>query len=95
MLLLAFSLFLENENDFDIFLSVLIVRFQRLEMYGIPVPRYACVHREVPHQHLDYFVEDDDFVEVHGNRFWKPFVEKPVNGQSLFLCMISFFIFFH
>ncbi|KAI8018723.1 Inositol hexakisphosphate and diphosphoinositol-pentakisphosphate kinase VIP2 [Camellia lanceoleosa] len=28
---------------------------------------------------LDYFVEEEDFIEVHGNRFWKPFVEKPVN----------------
>lgn len=53
-------------------------------MYGIPVPRYACVNRKVPNQDLDYFVEDEDFVEVKGERFWKPFVEKPVNGQFLF-----------
>lgn len=50
-------------------------------MYGIPVPRYALVNREVPYQELDYFVEEEDFVEVHGNRFWKPFVEKPVHGN--------------
>ncbi|KAI8017302.1 Inositol hexakisphosphate and diphosphoinositol-pentakisphosphate kinase VIP2 [Camellia lanceoleosa] len=31
---------------------------------------------------LDYFVEEEDFIEVHGNRFWKPFVEKPVNGNN-------------
>ncbi|CAL5431284.1 unnamed protein product [Camellia sinensis] len=31
------------------------------------------------YQELDYFVEEEDFIEVHGNRFWKPFVEKPVN----------------
>ena len=30
-----------------------------------------------------FFVEEKDFVEVHGNRFWKPFVEKPVNGELL------------
>lgn len=50
-------------------------------MYGIPVPRYACVNRTVPNQDLDYFVEEEDFVEVNGERFWKPFVEKPVNGE--------------
>ncbi|XP_031109009.1 inositol hexakisphosphate and diphosphoinositol-pentakisphosphate kinase VIP2-like isoform X3 [Ipomoea triloba] len=56
--------------------------YERLEMFGIPVPRYACVNREVPYQELDYFVEEEDFVEVHGNRFWKPFVEKPVDGDD-------------
>ncbi|XP_020551973.1 inositol hexakisphosphate and diphosphoinositol-pentakisphosphate kinase 2-like isoform X4 [Sesamum indicum] len=54
----------------------------RLEMYGIPVPRYALVNRDFPNQELDYFVEEEDFVEVHGNRFWKPFVEKPVDGDD-------------
>ncbi|XP_073158704.1 inositol hexakisphosphate and diphosphoinositol-pentakisphosphate kinase VIP2-like isoform X1 [Henckelia pumila] len=56
--------------------------YERLEMYGIPVPRYALVNREYPYQELDYFVEEEDFVEVHGNRFWKPFVEKPVEGDN-------------
>ncbi|CAH9118589.1 unnamed protein product [Cuscuta epithymum] len=56
--------------------------YERLELYGIPVPRYACVNREFPYQELDYFIEEEDFVEVHGNRFWKPFVEKPVDGDD-------------
>ncbi|KAL2252521.1 UNVERIFIED_CONTAM: Inositol hexakisphosphate and diphosphoinositol-pentakisphosphate kinase VIP2, partial [Sesamum indicum] len=56
--------------------------YERLEMYGIPVPRYALVNRDFPNQELDYFVEEEDFVEVHGNRFWKPFVEKPVDGDD-------------
>ncbi|XP_010550091.1 PREDICTED: inositol hexakisphosphate and diphosphoinositol-pentakisphosphate kinase 2-like isoform X2 [Tarenaya hassleriana] len=56
--------------------------YEHLEMYGIPVPRYACVNREVPCQELDYFVEEEDFVEVNGKRFWKPFVEKPVDGDD-------------
>lgn len=51
-------------------------------MFGINVPRYALVNREVPNQELDYFVEEEDFVEVHGERFWKPFVEKPINGKA-------------
>ncbi|GMI99205.1 VIP1 homolog 2, ARABIDOPSIS HOMOLOG OF YEAST VIP1 2, VIP homolog 1 [Hibiscus trionum] len=56
--------------------------YELLEMYGIPVPRYALVNREEPYQELDYFVEEEDYVEVHGNRFWKPFVEKPVDGDN-------------
>ncbi|KAJ0099091.1 hypothetical protein Patl1_22104 [Pistacia atlantica] len=56
--------------------------YERLEMFGIPVPRYALVNREVPYQELDFFVEEEDFVEVHGNRFWKPFVEKPIHGDD-------------
>ncbi|KAK7271736.1 hypothetical protein RJT34_27877 [Clitoria ternatea] len=56
--------------------------YERLEMFGIPVPRYALVIREVPYQELDYFIEEEDFVEVHGKRFWKPFVEKPVDADN-------------
>ncbi|XP_075510688.1 inositol hexakisphosphate and diphosphoinositol-pentakisphosphate kinase VIP2-like isoform X1 [Primulina tabacum] len=56
--------------------------YERLELFGIPVPRYALVNREYPYQELDFFVEEEDFVEVHGNRFWKPFVEKPVEGDN-------------
>ncbi|XP_031488544.1 inositol hexakisphosphate and diphosphoinositol-pentakisphosphate kinase VIP2-like isoform X2 [Nymphaea colorata] len=56
--------------------------YERLEVFGIPVPKYALVNREFPYQELDYFVEQDDFVEVHGKRFWKPFVEKPVDGDN-------------
>lgn len=47
----------------------------------MPVPNHAIVSREYPGQELDYFVEQDDFVEVHGNRFNKPFVEKPIDGK--------------
>ncbi|KAH6792068.1 Phosphoglycerate mutase-like family protein [Perilla frutescens var. hirtella] len=56
--------------------------YERLEMFGITVPRYALVNRESPNQELDYFVEEEDFVEVHGKRFWKPFVEKPIHGDD-------------
>ncbi|XP_030469938.1 inositol hexakisphosphate and diphosphoinositol-pentakisphosphate kinase VIP2-like isoform X1 [Syzygium oleosum] len=56
--------------------------YEHLEMFGIPVPRYALVNREVPYQELDYFVEEEDFVEVRGDRFWKPFVEKPIDGDN-------------
>lgn len=56
-------------------------------MYDIPVPSYALVNRDIPYQELDYFVEQEDFVEVHGKRFWKPFVEKPIHGEFYVLPM--------
>lgn len=62
-------------------------------MYGIPVPRYAFVNRETPYQELDYFVEEEDFVEVHGNRFWKPFVEKPVDGEIKIFKRAEYYLF--
>jgi len=62
-------------------LSCLILGFQQLELFGIPVPRYALVIREVPSEELDYFIEEEDFVEIDGMRFWKPFVEKPIDGK--------------
>ncbi|KAE8668634.1 Inositol hexakisphosphate and diphosphoinositol-pentakisphosphate kinase [Hibiscus syriacus] len=74
--------FLVNELDPQRLLHDRRKVYERLEMYGIPVPRYALVNREEPYQELDYFIEEEDYVEVHGNRFWKPFVEKPVNGDN-------------
>ncbi|KAG7550696.1 Histidine phosphatase superfamily clade-2 [Arabidopsis thaliana x Arabidopsis arenosa] len=74
--------FLVNELDPQYLLHDRRKVYEHLEMYGIPVPRYACVNRKVPEEDLDYFVEEEDFVEVKGERFWKPFVEKPVNGDD-------------
>ncbi|CAD6341897.1 unnamed protein product [Miscanthus lutarioriparius] len=56
--------------------------YQQLKLYGVPVPTYAVVRREYPNQELSYFVEEDDFIEIHGKRFCKPFVEKPIDGNS-------------
>ncbi|CAM6083123.1 unnamed protein product [Calypogeia fissa] len=53
-----------------------------LEEYGIPIPTYALVNRDYPDQELDYFIEEEDYVEVHGKRIVKPFVEKPVDGDN-------------
>lgn len=56
--------------------------YERLQKFGIPTPSYALVNRNYPYQELDYFVEQEDFVEVHGKRIMKPFVEKPVHGDD-------------
>ncbi|RID42070.1 hypothetical protein BRARA_J01986 [Brassica rapa] len=74
--------FLVNELDPQYLLHDRRKVYEHLEMYGIPVPRYACVNRTEPNQDLDYFVEEEDFIEVNGEVFWKPFVEKPVNGDD-------------
>ncbi|ERN18184.1 inositol hexakisphosphate and diphosphoinositol-pentakisphosphate kinase 2 isoform X2 [Amborella trichopoda] len=74
--------FLVNELEQQYLLHDRRKVYERLEMYGIPVPNYALVNREVPYQELHYFTEQEDFVEVHGKRFWKPFVEKPIDGDD-------------
>ncbi|XP_071713064.1 inositol hexakisphosphate and diphosphoinositol-pentakisphosphate kinase VIP2-like [Rutidosis leptorrhynchoides] len=74
--------FLVNELELQHLLHDRRKVYECLELYGIPVPRYALVNREKPYQELDYFVEEEDFVEVHGERFWKPFVEKPIDGDD-------------
>ncbi|CAJ2665603.1 inositol hexakisphosphate and diphosphoinositol-pentakisphosphate kinase VIP2-like isoform X3 [Trifolium pratense] len=74
--------FLVNELEPQYLLHDRRKVYEHLELFGIPVPRYALVIREVPSQELDYFIEEEDFVEVHGMRFWKPFVEKPVDADN-------------
>ncbi|KAL6521734.1 Inositol hexakisphosphate and diphosphoinositol-pentakisphosphate kinase vip2 [Orobanche gracilis] len=74
--------FLVNELEQERLLHDRRKVYERLEMYGISVPRFALVNREFSNQELDYFIEEEDFVEVDGNRFWKPFVEKPVDGDD-------------
>ncbi|OAE33561.1 hypothetical protein AXG93_2139s1140 [Marchantia polymorpha subsp. ruderalis] len=56
--------------------------YTRLEECGIPIPTYALVNRDHPDQELDYFTEEEDYVEVQGKRISKPFVEKPVDGDN-------------
>ncbi|VAH64692.1 unnamed protein product [Triticum turgidum subsp. durum] len=58
------------------------VDVEHLKLFGVPVPTYAVVRREHPNQELNYFIEQDDFIEIHGKRFCKPFVEKPIDGDD-------------
>ncbi|URE18198.1 acid phosphatase [Musa troglodytarum] len=74
--------FLVNELEPQHLLHDRTKVYERLEMYGIPIPNYALVNREYPYQELDYFVEHEDFVEILGKRFQKPFVEKPIDGDN-------------
>lgn len=56
--------------------------YARLDEYGIPIPNYILVNRDFPYQEVDYFVEEEDYVEVQGRKIMKPFVEKPVDGDN-------------
>ena len=56
---------------------------QHLEEHGIPVPNYVLVNRAFPFENIDYFIEEEDYIEVKGKRIFKPFVEKPTDGNGV------------
>ncbi|KAI5007330.1 hypothetical protein ZWY2020_050775 [Hordeum vulgare] len=74
--------FLVNELDPQYLLHDRSKVYEHLKLFGVPVPAYAVVRREHPNQELNYFTEQDDFIEIHGKRFCKPFVEKPIDGDD-------------
>ncbi|KAJ7538636.1 hypothetical protein O6H91_11G057700 [Diphasiastrum complanatum] len=74
--------FLVNELESQHLLHDRRKVYARLEEYGIPVPNYALVNREYPYQELDYFVEEEDYIQVNDQQLFKPFVEKPVDGDN-------------
>ncbi|KAK8983275.1 hypothetical protein V6N11_073371 [Hibiscus sabdariffa] len=49
--------------------------YEQLEMDGILVPRY------VPAVTGYDFIKEKYYIEIHGNRFWKLFVEKHIDGD--------------
>ncbi|VDO03575.1 unnamed protein product [Rodentolepis nana] len=55
--------------------------YEILQSEGIPVPRYACVERGDPTEAVNV-IEHDDAIEVNGEIFHKPFVEKPLNAED-------------
>ncbi|KAL5105426.1 Inositol hexakisphosphate and diphosphoinositol-pentakisphosphate kinase 2 [Taenia crassiceps] len=55
--------------------------YECLQMEGIPVPRYACVERGGSSNKVNV-IEHDDAIEIDGEIFHKPFVEKPLNAED-------------
>lgn len=51
---------------------------------GVSVPRYAVLEEDNIEQDL---VEHEDYIEIRGMRFNKPFVEKPVSGEDHNICI--------
>lgn len=75
-----------NINDLnmqDILMDRRLV-YALLKANKIPVPTHIIVNREnlEPGQDPEGFLEDDDYVELNGQRINKPFVEKPCDGEN-------------
>ncbi|XP_070599057.1 inositol hexakisphosphate and diphosphoinositol-pentakisphosphate kinase 2 isoform X1 [Erythrolamprus reginae] len=49
---------------------------------GILLPRYAVLNRDPNNPHECNLIEGEDHVEVNGEIFQKPFVEKPVSAED-------------
>eukprot|EP00897_Mesotaenium_endlicherianum_P011034 jgi/Mesen1/995/ME000120S00151 len=56
--------------------------YAKLEEHGLMTPSRIVVNREFPNQELPNFLEEEDYIEVEGKRIYKPFVEKPANGDD-------------
>ncbi|XP_042190030.1 inositol hexakisphosphate and diphosphoinositol-pentakisphosphate kinase 2 isoform X4 [Callorhinchus milii] len=53
-----------------------------LQEEGIELPRYAILNRDPDKPDECNLVEGEDHVEVNGENFQKPFVEKPVSAED-------------
>ncbi|KAL0963178.1 hypothetical protein UPYG_G00350730 [Umbra pygmaea] len=56
--------------------------YRILKNEGILLPRYAVLNRDPAHPEECNLVEGEDHVEVNGEVFQKPFVEKPVCAED-------------
>ncbi|XP_056272056.1 inositol hexakisphosphate and diphosphoinositol-pentakisphosphate kinase 2 isoform X4 [Pseudoliparis swirei] len=56
--------------------------YRILQEEGIELPRYAVLNRDPDHPEECNLVEAEDHVEVNGEVFPKPFVEKPVCAED-------------
>ncbi|XP_063899851.1 uncharacterized protein LOC135119370 isoform X2 [Zophobas morio] len=60
--------------------------YEVLKKAGVPIPRFAVVWRERG-KPLSATLEEDDAVIINGERFNKPFVEKPVDAEDHYICI--------
>lgn len=72
-----FNPFLINdlEKQWDIMDRIKV--YQTLKEAGIEQPRYA-----IKHKNDDNIIEQEDQIEINGQVFVKPFVEKPINADD-------------
>ncbi|XP_026864814.2 inositol hexakisphosphate and diphosphoinositol-pentakisphosphate kinase 2 isoform X6 [Electrophorus electricus] len=56
--------------------------YRILKAEGIQLPRYAVLNRDPARPEECNLVEGEDHVEVNGEVFQKPFVEKPVSAED-------------
>ncbi|KAJ8338897.1 hypothetical protein SKAU_G00356830 [Synaphobranchus kaupii] len=71
-------------NDLDLQYCIQDRRevYRTLKAAGIQLPRYAVLNRDPALPEECNLVEGEDHVEVNGEVFQKPFVEKPVSAED-------------
>uniref|UniRef100_UPI0035901EFF inositol hexakisphosphate and diphosphoinositol-pentakisphosphate kinase 2-like isoform X4 n=1 Tax=Myxine glutinosa TaxID=7769 RepID=UPI0035901EFF len=74
--------FVINDMDMQYYLQDRREVYRILKEEGIDLPRYAVLNRNPENAPEGCLVEGDDQVEVDGEIFLKPFVEKPVNAED-------------
>ncbi|XP_066448816.1 inositol hexakisphosphate and diphosphoinositol-pentakisphosphate kinase 1 isoform X12 [Eleutherodactylus coqui] len=74
--------FLINDLDMQYFIQDRREVYRILQQEGIDLPRYAILNRDPDKPDECNLVEGEDQVEVNGEIFPKPFVEKPVSAED-------------
>ncbi|XP_040270027.1 inositol hexakisphosphate and diphosphoinositol-pentakisphosphate kinase 1 isoform X2 [Bufo bufo] len=71
-----------NDLDMQYFIQDRREVYRILQQEGIDLPRYAVLNRDPDKPDECNLVEGEDQVEVNGEIFPKPFVEKPVSAED-------------
>ncbi|XP_055012018.1 inositol hexakisphosphate and diphosphoinositol-pentakisphosphate kinase 1 isoform X6 [Boleophthalmus pectinirostris] len=71
-----------NDLDMQYYIQDRREVYRILQEEGIDLPRYAVLNRDPDHPEECNLVEGEDHVEVNGEIFHKPFVEKPVCAED-------------
>ncbi|XP_033823768.1 inositol hexakisphosphate and diphosphoinositol-pentakisphosphate kinase 1 isoform X4 [Periophthalmus magnuspinnatus] len=71
-----------NDLDMQYYIQDRREVYRILQEEGIDLPRYAVLNRDPDHPEECNLVEGEDHVEVNGEIFQKPFVEKPVCAED-------------
>jgi len=72
--------FLINDLKFQEVLLDRHMVYSVLQQHDIPVPRYAAVRRD--RETVPSVIVEEDSIFVNGEKFDKPFVEKPANSED-------------
>ncbi|KAK7117609.1 hypothetical protein R3I94_022989 [Phoxinus phoxinus] len=76
------KLLLINDLNMQYFIQDRREVYRILQEEGIDLPRYAVLNRDPDRPEECNLVESEDHVEVNGEVFHKPFVEKPVSAED-------------
>ncbi|KAM9861017.1 inositol hexakisphosphate and diphosphoinositol-pentakisphosphate kinase 2 isoform 1-T1 [Aulostomus maculatus] len=71
-----------NDLDMQYYIQDRREVYRILQEEGIDLPRYAVLNRDPDKPDECNLVEGEDHVEVNGEIFQKPFVEKPVSAED-------------